>query len=429
MNKNNIIKGVLALSLAAASTAVLAGCGEAQVTGALQAQIPHVKTITLSAVTNGLNGKVSVNETVEIYSKLPGRIASISVEEGTQVKKGDVLAQLEANELEVQVNKAQAGLDAAQAKLADALAGSRKEDIRAAQGNLQAAQAAVEQAKANLDQVEISYNQAKNYYDLGQISKDELTKATTSYKSAKATYDSAAANAASAQATLDLLIAGPTTAAINQLRAGVTAAEADLESAQISLHNASIISPIDGTVVKKNAKAGEMAFASMPSGASLMQLVSLDPAKIEVSVPETDIQQMKEGDILEVQIPSLPDKKLQGKVIFISPVSDPNNNTFTVKLMVPNPDNLLRSGNLVVVKLTGSQTNRIEIPKAAILEKSGKSMLYKIEGEHVKELEVTTESKNQDWVYLKNDSGLKSEDKIVLSPSNDLTDQMKVILE
>lgn len=430
MNKNRTIHMIMTLSILAVSAAGVAGCGAAKPTGAAgQAQIPVVKTITLSTAASGFTGKVAVNETVDIYAKQPGRIASIPVEEGAKVKKGDVLVQLETNDLEVQVSKAQAGLNAAQAKLADALAGARQEDIRAAQSGLQAAQSAADQAKANLDLIEISYNQAKNHYDQGDITKDELTKATANYKTAKSAYDAAVANAASAQAKLDLLKAGPTASTLDQLRANVDAAQADLEAAKLSLSNATIVSPIDGIVVKKYMKAGEMAFTSMPSGTSLMQLVSLDPAKIEVSVPETMLRQVKEGDVLDVQIPSLPDKKLQGMVSFISPVSDPNNNTFTVRLNVPNPDNLLRAGNVVTVSFTGDQTKRMEIPKAALREKDGKSVLYKVEGDHVKELTVTTETKNQDWVYVKNDSGLKNEDWIVLSPPTGLSDQAKVIVE
>lgn len=418
---------VAALSVLALSAA-LSGCGAAkQADGA--AQTPSVKTFTLSAVSGGLTGKVAVNETVEIYSKLAGRIASIPVEEGDKVKKGDVLVQLETADLEIQVKKAQAGLKAAQAKLADTLAGARKEDVQTAQSNLEAAQAAADQAKANLELVQITYNQTQNRYDKGEVSKDELNKATTNYKTAKAAYDSAVANVVSAKANLDLLKAGATANTIEQLRANVEASQADLDAAMLALQNASVVSPIDGVVAKKYMKEGEMAFTSMPSGTSILQLVSLDPAKIEVSVPETKIRQLKEGDVLDVQVPSLPDKKLEGTVSYISPVSDPNNNTFTVKLNVPNPDNLLRAGNVVVVNFAGDSAKRIEIPKAALLDKNGKTVLYKLDGDHVKEIAVTAEAKNQDWVYIKNDSGLKSEDKIVLSPPAYLSDNAKVNVE
>ncbi len=308
MNKR--FRTITILSVLAASTMVFTGCGTDLPANASEQQIPSVKTITLSSVERGLIGKVVVNETVEIYSKQPGRIASILVEEGAKVKKGDLLVQLETSELEVQVRKAQAGLDAAQAQLANTLEGARQEDIRAVQGALDAAHALVDQSKAAFDQIQITYNQARNHYDMGNITKDELELATTNYKTAKSAYDAAVANARSAQAKLDLLKAGAAASTIDQLRAQVAAAQADLDSANLMLRNASIVSPIDGIVVKKYAKAGEMAFTAMPSGASLLQLVSLDPAKVEVSVPESEVNQIKEGDSIDIQVASLPDKKI-----------------------------------------------------------------------------------------------------------------------
>ncbi|MGG1599930.1 efflux RND transporter periplasmic adaptor subunit [Paenibacillus naphthalenovorans] len=427
MNKR--FRTITILSVLAASTMVFTGCGTDLPANASEQQIPSVKTITLSSVERGLIGKVVVNETVEIYSKQPGRIASILVEEGAKVKKGDLLVQLETSELEVQVRKAQAGLDAAQAQLANTLEGARQEDIRAVQGALDAALSLVDQSKAAFDQIQITYNQARNHYDMGNITKDELELATTNYKTAKSAYDAAVANARSAQAKLDLLKAGAAASTIDQLRAQVAAAQADLDSANLMLRNASIVSPIDGIVVKKYAKAGEMAFTAMPSGASLLQLISLDPAKVEVSVPESEVNQIKEGDSIDIQVASLPDKKFQGTVSFVSPVSDPNNNTFTVRLTVPNPENLLRAGNVVTVNFTADAAKRVEIPRDSIIEKDGKKLVYKLDGDQVREIAVTTEDKNKDWVFVENSSLFHHEDKIVISPPASLSDGTKVVVE
>lgn len=427
MNKR--LRTITVLSVLAASTMVFTGCSADIPAAASQQQIPSVKTITLSSVERGLPGKVVVNETVEIYSKQPGRIASITVEEGAVVKKGDLLVQLETGELEVQVRKAQAGLDAAQAQLTNAIEGARQEEIRAAQGALDAARAAVEQSKAAFDQIQLTYNQTRNHYDTGSVTKDELDLATTSYKTAKAAYDAAVANSISAQAKLDLLKAGASDSTIAQLRAQVSASQADLDAANLMLMNASIVSPIDGIVAKKYAKAGEMAFTSMPSGASLLQLISLDPAKVEVSVPESEVNQIKAGDAINIQVASLPNQPFQGTVSFVSPVSDPNNNTFTVRLTVPNPENLLRAGNMVTVNFAGNAAARIEIPKDSVIEKDGKKLVYKLDGDQVREIAVTTVDKDEDWVFVEDSSPFHHEDKIVISPPASLSDGAKVVVE
>jgi HlyD family secretion protein len=424
------LKLVLALSLLTASAATLSSCSSNKPADAAQAQIPTVKVISSQGLTvQGISGKVAANETVQIYTKLQGRIVSINVAEGSKVKKGDVLVQLETSSIEEQVNQAQAGLNAAQAKLADTLAGARQEDIRAAQSGVDAAKATIDQTDAALDLVMKAYNVAKNNYDNGDISKDDLDKATTTYKSAKAARDQALASTASAQAKLDSLKAGAASTVVDQLKAGVSSSQASLNLAKINLKDAAIISPIDGIVVKKFASVGEMAFSSMPSGASILELVSMDPAKVEVSVPGSLVNQLKEGSTMDVQVPSLPDKKLQGTVSFISPISDANNDTFPVKLAIQNSDNSLRAGTVVNVFFSGSGQRRVELPKSTIITKEGKSLVYKLDGDIVHAVTVQTEEKNQDWVYLKDGSPIKDSDKIVMNPSDKLADGMKVHVE
>jgi HlyD family secretion protein len=195
---------VMALSILTTSAVVFSGCSSNKAVGAAQGQVPTVKVITsLQLTAQGFSGKVAVNETVQIHSKLQGRIASINVEEGTKVKKGDVLVQLETGSIQEQVNQAQAGLDAAEAKLADAQSGARQEDIRAVQSGVAQAKAAVDQTAAILDLALRANNEARNNYDNGEISQDDLDKADSSYKAAKAGHDQAVAGLAGAGAKLD----------------------------------------------------------------------------------------------------------------------------------------------------------------------------------------------------------------------------------
>jgi HlyD family secretion protein len=177
------------------------------------------------------------------------------------------------------------------------------------------------------------------------------------------------------------------------------------------------------------AQTGEIAFTSMPSGTSLLELVSMDPAKVEASVPETLVNQIKEGSTVDVQVPSMPDKKLQGTVSFISPVSDTNNNTFPVKLTIENSENILRAGTVVNIFFNGNEQKRVELPKSTILVKDGKTLVFKLDGDIVHAVTVQTEDKNQDWVYLKDGSTIKDSDKIVINPSDKLADGMKVRVE
>ncbi|NEW06928.1 efflux RND transporter periplasmic adaptor subunit [Paenibacillus sp. SYP-B3998] len=431
---------ILSLSVLAGSMIMVSGCGSTP-TSAAQTQLPSVKVITLGSTgAAGASGKLAADQTVQVVSKIGGKIASVNVEEGAKVKKGDILLQIDTEDLTQQLDQAQAGLTASQAKLADIEAGARTQDIQAASaavdqakaGGNQAA-AGVTQAKAAYDLVTKSYNHAKNFFDQGDVSQDELDKVTLDYTKAQAAYETAvsqqqAANAqlSAAGAKLSLAKEGATANTLEQLKADVSAKQAALNLAQNAVKNAGIVSPIDGVIVKKNVNAGEMAQA----GAALLTVVSMDQVKVEVSVPEAMVGSIKQGAKATVIVPSLPGKTFEGTITFVSPVSDTNNNTFPVKLTVSNADGALHGGAVASVAFGGTGgESRVEIPKAAVVQKDGKAIVYKLSGETVHLVELQTEEKNQDWVYLKGQADLKPNDKIVLNPGDKLSEGTKVHAE
>lgn len=431
---------VLSLTVLASSMLLASGCSSSP-TSAAQSAVPEVKVITInSANAVGASGKLATDQTVQVVSKISGKIASISVEEGATVKKGDLLVQLDTEELIQQLDQAQAGLTASQAKLADTEAGARTQDLQAAAATVEQANATVNQAKAGVSQAQAAYelvtksfNHAKNFYDQGDVSTEELDKVTLEYEKAKAAAASAlsqqqAANAqlSAAEAKLSLAKEGATANTLEQLRSDVTVKQAALNLIQIAIKNAGIVSPIDGVIVKKNVNAGEMAQA----GAALLTVVNMDKVKVEVSVPEGMINAIKQGAKGTVIVPSLPGKTFEGMITFVSPVSDTNNNTFPVKLTVDNPDGTLHAGAVASVSFgEASSESRLEVPKVALIQKDGKSLAYKLNGDTVQSVVLQTEDKNQDWVYLKGDSALKTGDKIVLNPGDKLTDGAKVHAE
>ncbi|MFC5446962.1 efflux RND transporter periplasmic adaptor subunit [Paenibacillus aestuarii] len=430
---------MLSISVLAGSMIMMSGCGAPS--NAASTQLPSVKVITLGSTNAaGASGKLAADQTVQVVSKISGKVASVLVEEGAKVKKGDVLVQIDTEDLTEQLNQAQAGLAASQAKLADTEAGTRSQDLQAASASagqakagVNQAAAGVAQAQASLDLVTKNYNHAKNAYDQGDINQDDLDKATADYDKAKAAYDaavsqqqSASAALSAAEAKLSLAKEGATANTLEQLKADVTAKQAALTLAQNAVKNAGVVSPIDGIIAKKSINAGEMAQA----GAALLTVVSMDQVKVEVSVTEDMIGSIQQGAKAAVVVPSVPGKTFEGLVTFVSPVSDTNNNTFPVKLTVSNTDGSLHAGAVANVAFGGSDgVSRIEVPKAAIEQKDGKSIVFKLSGETVHPVELQTEEKNQDWVYIKGQSELKPNDKIVLNPGDKLADGTKVHAE
>ncbi|MEI7025765.1 efflux RND transporter periplasmic adaptor subunit [Paenibacillus sp. y28] len=428
----------VALILLAAAALTVSGCsGKAASAGSAGPAV--VKTVQIGAATAGVSGKIAPDQTVQIVSKTSGKVKSVEVGEGAKVKQGDVLVQLETDDLELQVNQAQAGLAAAQAKLADTEAGARLQDIQAARsgvdqaaGTVRQTAAAVEQAQAANELQQRTFNKLRNRFDNGEVTQDELDqgqlaaeKTRTAYEQALAQKLAAEATLSSTQAKYDLLRAGATSSTLDALRAEVTRTQAALEIARNAMNQAAVRAPIDGTVVKKIIHPGEMAQA----GSALLTVVDMHQVSVEVSVPENMIQQVKVGQQADVRVASLQGKAFEGTVSFASPVSDSASNTFPVKLTVPNADGLLLAGTLAEVSFTPGTAHGLEIPKVALLKKGDKTVVYKLDGDVVHEVSVVTEEKNQDWVYVQGNGSLKSEDRLVLNPVESLTDGAKVKAE
>ncbi|MCS7458858.1 efflux RND transporter periplasmic adaptor subunit [Paenibacillus doosanensis] len=418
----------------------LPGCGGAD-NNASAAQAVAVKAIKLGQpADSGLSGKIIPDQENKVVAKAGGKVSEVKVDEGAVVKKGDVLVQLETDDLTSQVKQAEAALIASKAKLADTQAGARSQEIQGLESAVQSAEAAlnqvnaaVDQAKSGFDLSQKTYNRLRNMYDsTSTVTKEDMDKGTFEYEKAKAAYDqtvaqqqAAAAQVSAAKSKLELTKSGATGNTLEALQADVDRLTAGLELANNALANATITSPIDGVVSKRSIQPGEMA----QPGVTLLSIVKMDPVQVELSVPETQIGKMKAGSDVEVKVGNLPDKTFAGKISFVSPVSNANSTTFPVKVTIANPDGVLLAGMLAEVHLKDSAPNGLEVPKTALIQKDNKTFVYTVQDGTAKMIEVATTDKNADWVYVKDNPNLKANVQIVINPSDQLADGSKVKVE
>lgn len=431
------IPAVLSLFVIAA----LPGCGGATAPKAGAGAEISVKAIKLGQSSgSGLSGKVIPDQDVKVVAKSSGKVYEMKVNEGDKVKKGDVIIQLETDDLTSQVKSAEAAVVASKAKLADTQAGARSQEIQGLESAVQQAQAAANQAKAGADSAKAgfdiaqkTYNKLRNMYDTNSsVTKEDMDKGTADYEKAQAAYQQTLASQQSAEAAvsaakskLDLSRAGATGNTIEALQADVNRTNASLELAQNALANATIVAPIDGVVVKKNINVGEMAQA----GAALVNIVKMDQVQIELSVPDSQIGSLKPGADVDVKVSNLPDKTFPGKIDFVSPVSNTNSSTFPVKVTAANPDGLLLAGMTAEVHLKDSKQSGLEIPKSAIIKKDNKTFVYIVQNQTAKAVEVSVEDKNADWAYMKDNATVKAGQQLIINPTDALTDGSIVKVE
>ncbi|WP_019122535.1 efflux RND transporter periplasmic adaptor subunit [Brevibacillus massiliensis] len=412
MIKKTYFNSFVVFTLLSASALIFTGCSDPSAS-ASQQDLPAVQVIKVASTgSTGLmaSGKVAPYQSVQVVSKIAGKIAEVKVDEGSKVTKGQTLIQLESDDYVQQVRQARAGISGAEARLADLKAGTRSQQIAQLQSG-------VDQAKASLDTAQKTYDRMKSLFDSGAISQADLDKVALDLERAKSGYDQA-------KAQLDLAQEGATPASIQALAAEVERSRTSLTMAETALANTAIKAPIDGEVVNRTVDPGEMA----QPGVALMTVVSMNKVKVEASVPQEQINQVKKGSQVSVKVDGMPDKTFQGTVDFISPVSDQNSSTFPVKVVVDNPDGLLKAGMVAQVYFTDKpDEQRIELPASALLAKDGKTYVFKVDAGVVHQAEVSTEPKNADWVYVK--SGVQNGEQIVLNPGDQLTDGSSVRVE
>lgn len=390
---------------------LVAGCSDVDSTEGQVNNVPTVKVWKVGeAAQTGLiaSGKVVADEEIQVVSKLPGKVAQVHVKEGSVVKKGDALVELESTDYVQQMKQAESSIVSARARMADVQAGTRSQELqRLASG--------VEQAKAGLQVARNTYNRMQVLYQSGAISQAEFEKASLELEKARTGYEQG-------KAQLDLAKAGPTSNSVAALQADVDRLQTSLEMAKTAYQNTKIQAPIAGLVARRSIDSGEMA----QSGVPLLMLVKMDEVKIEASVPQEQINQIKVGSTVQVRVSGLGDKSYTGVIDFVSPISDSNTSTFPVKVKVKNSDATLRAGMLAEVYLEegNNPTNQWKLPASAVVQKENKNYVYKVTDDVVHQVEVTLDKTSHDWVVVTN--GIADRDQIVLNPSDKLEEGSKV---
>lgn len=285
MKKEHMKRGIVVLALLAIAVAV----------GVYLRRTPQQDT----AGRVRISGNVEVTE-VQASFKVAGRVLSRLVDEGAQVKRGEIVARLEDAELQDAVRLAQADADAAAATLAELKAGSRREEI--GQGEALLARAEAEGLRAAAD-----YHRESALYAKEVIPKRELD-------AARAANDQARAAVAERRQALQLLRKGARRERIDEARARLQGAQARLATARERLGYATLTAPISGVVLSKAVEPGEQVAAGTP----VVTLGDAEHCWLKGYIPETELGRVKLGQSARVTTDSHPGKAFPGTVTFVS---------------------------------------------------------------------------------------------------------------
>ncbi|XGW00549.1 MAG: efflux RND transporter periplasmic adaptor subunit [Leptolyngbya sp. BL-A-14] len=338
-----------------------------------QVQTATVERQTLP-VTISANGSVLPERSANVSPKSSGILKQLLVKEGDRVQEGQILAYMDASNLQGQYTQAKGQLAQAQANLDKIVAGNRSQDI---------AQAAAQLAndKAALASAESTFQQNQQLMRDGALTQRDLI-------TSRATRDQAAAQVRKSQQALDLQKAGSRPEDVANARAQVITAQGQLQTIQADLDDTVIRAPFSGVVTKKYADPGAFVTpstaGSSASSASASILALASTNQISANVAEANIAQIKVGQAVKITVDAYPGKTFDGKVIQVAAQSTVTQNvtSFEVKSSVADPDNFLRSGmNASVSFNVGTLNNVLIVPTVAIVRQDGVSGVQVIGGQ------------------------------------------------
>lgn len=250
-----------------------------------------------------LSGTVDARQ-VDVGFQVPGRIARLAADEGAQVKAGQLLAELDAVDYRLAVQRADAQEDAADRALAALRAGARPQELGAAA-------AAVAQAQADAAFARQEVERTRQLVEQKFVSPQQLDKAISTADVARARLEQARQNEA-------LLKAGARKEDIQRAEAEREAARAALQSAREQLGHVKIVSPVDGVVSVRAAEAGEVVAAGQP----VLRIAAIGQPWVRVYLAEADLPRVQLGQAARVTVDGLPGKVFTGRLTFISPQAE-----------------------------------------------------------------------------------------------------------
>jgi len=266
-----------------------------------------------------LIGTVDANE-VMVSAKIPGRIQTLLVDEGQDVKAGQLIAVIESDDLKAARQAAEATASSQRYKLGETVETERQTRGETgsatvnAEAQLSSAKATLAQAQANYEHQQADTSRTVALAVQGIMSQQAKDDAATSLQAAKAAVDAARDNVSAAEASLRQARAHEmlTTVAartVDSTRGEVENARALADQAKVELGYSQIFAPVSGKVNVRAARQGEV----VTMGATIVTIMDLTETWVYAPLPETQADAVQLGDSLRVVMPS--GTALQGKVI------------------------------------------------------------------------------------------------------------------
>lgn len=327
------------------------------------------------------SGYVVAQRKAAVSSKATGRLEWLGVEEGSRIKKGQIIARLE------------------------------NEDVLAirdqAAANLKNAISTLDVYKAESQDASVHFNRLKELLSQGVISQSEFDIAEARYKKARASVEAA--------------------------ESAIHSYKAALHAARVMVKYTFIRAPFDAVVLTKNADIGDIVTpmgAAANAKAAVVTIADMDSLLVEADVSESNLQKVKTGQPCEIQLDTFPDNRFRGSVHMIVPTADRSKASVMIKVkFLDKDDRILPEMSAKVAFLerpvtAEEQKPRIVLSKGALVTRKGSTYAFCVENNRVVEKPLVAGSRIGDLVEILN--GLRPGDVVVTHPSSRLKSGTKI---
>lgn len=380
-----------------------AGPAPSQPTATAQAvavQVQAVQRRTLEEVLEA-SGSVQAAASADVVAKLPGRVVRVTVDEGSRVRRGQVVVQLDPSDLEAQAAQAQANLELARSRVLQAQAAVQlaadtarhqvsqaQAAVAAARAQAAAAQAQVQAAASQRARAEADLQRVQQLFAQGAVPAQQVDAVRAAAEAARAQHEAAQAQWRAAQdqlhaaeAALRLAQTATQQVAIRQrdaeqAQAAARQAEAALRLVRLQLEQTQVRAPLDGVVVERRADPGEYAAPGVP----LLTVADVSTVRVHLAVSETRIRMLRVGQPVQVAVDALPGRAFSGRVEGWTPAADPRTRSFLVKVRVPNADGALRPGMFARGRVVLQSKPQVPaVPSEALVYEGGRAFVFVVE--------------------------------------------------
>ncbi len=254
------------------------------------------------------DGVIEPSVLVEVQSKASGVVEAIFVEPGDTVEVGDILVELDKEQILAQKRQAEASLSQAQASLKRAERNSTRQSLASAESS-------VRQAQISYDEAQESYSRIKELYDKGFATEDEITTARTNL-------DSAAERLEQAKVQLELEQEGGEKEDIDAAKANVEIRQAELDDVIEELGNTTVRAPISGTVLSRPVELGtavRSGTSGNSEGTTVVTIGDLSTMYVRANIEETDLGKVDLGSACRISFDAYPGWLWLGQVTKLYP--------------------------------------------------------------------------------------------------------------